>query len=128
MKEREHQIQVECVRWFRLAYPKLRIFAIPNGGQRNAAVAGKMKAEGVTAGVPDLFIPVASNGFHGLWIEMKRSDIGKNGKLINKGTLSDVQKDMMTFLVGQGYAVFVAYCFDDFRGIVKAYFDEKEQK
>ena len=32
-------------------------FAIPNGGHRHPAVAAKLKAEGATPGVPDLFIP-----------------------------------------------------------------------
>ena len=30
------------------------IFAVPNGGHRAKSVAGKMKAEGAKAGVPDL--------------------------------------------------------------------------
>lgn len=47
------------------------LFAVPNGGKRNAREAGRMKAEGVKAGVSDLLLPVARRGFHGLWIEMK---------------------------------------------------------
>ena len=48
------------------------IFAVPNGGKRNITTATRLKMEGVKPGVPDLMLPVARHGFHGLFIEMKR--------------------------------------------------------
>jgi len=51
------------------------MFAIPNGGQRAATTAAKLKREGVLAGVPDLHLPVSCGGYHSLFIEMK---VGKN--------------------------------------------------
>ena len=54
---------------------RIPIFAIPNGGKRNAKEAYFMKRTGVKAGVPDLCVPVAKKGYHGLYIEMK---YGKN--------------------------------------------------
>jgi hypothetical protein len=63
----ESQEQRAFVRWFRLQYPRVRIFAIPNGGNRDAITGAIMQAEGVCKGVPDLYIPE----WH-LWIEMKR--------------------------------------------------------
>lgn len=53
------------------------LYHIPNGGQRNAIVAAKLKAQGVKAGVSDLHLPLARHGFHGLWIELK----AEGGKL-----------------------------------------------
>ena len=53
----EHEEQRELVRWFRQGYKGVRIFAIPNGGARSIATAGRLKVEGVSPGVPDLFIP-----------------------------------------------------------------------
>ena len=49
---------------------------------------------GVKAGVPDLFMPVARGGFHGLFIEMKRSAGGR---------LSDAQNEWIDRLRAEGY-------------------------
>lgn len=75
-------------------YPELKwLYAIPNGGERNVAVAGRLKAEGVKAGVSDLCLPVAKCGHHGMYIEMKK--LG--------GKESDKQKEFGAFLKEQGY-------------------------
>jgi len=50
----EHDLQKSIVNYVRLIERDVMIFAIPNGGQRHVAVARKLKAEGVVAGVPDL--------------------------------------------------------------------------
>lgn len=63
------------------------------------SVAKKMKAEGVKAGVPDLFVP------HWLlWIEMKRTKGGR---------LSAEQSEWIEYLEGVGYSVIVAYGAED---------------
>lgn len=48
-----------------------RTFAIPNGGGRSKAQAGRLKAEGVRAGVVDIECSYPVGEFHGLYIEMK---------------------------------------------------------
>lgn len=48
------------------------IVHIPNEGKRTAFYAAKLKAVGLKKGFPDLFIPKAKKGFHGLFIELKR--------------------------------------------------------
>ena len=68
----------EQVRLFRIAaqHPELEtMFAIPNGGHRSKATAGRLKAEGVKSGVPDIFLPVKSREYGGMFIEMK---VGRN--------------------------------------------------
>ena len=110
--DHEHHLQVACVRWFRMQYPQHLIYAIPNGGQRNAIVAAKLKAEGVTAGIPDLHIPVSRHGYHSLYIEMK------NGKA---GRLSEHQKECIAQLQSQGHKVAVCRTFDDFQQEIDAY-------
>ena len=72
-KHIEESIQVACVKWFRLQYPNLVIFAVPNGGSRNLYEAKNMKESGTLAGVADLVI--VGNGGRVLFVEMKA---GKN--------------------------------------------------
>lgn len=86
-------------------YPELALaLAIPNGGLRSAATAGKLKAEGVKPGVPDVFLPVGrwypeQEHYNGLWLEMK---VGKNRP-------TELQKWWHERLTEQGYAVYVCY-------------------
>lgn len=89
----EHEEQREFVSWFRRTWPGVLIFATPNGGARSQATAGRLKVEGVVAGIPDLFIPAWR-----LWIEMKRR---KNG------IVSKDQKEAIKYLASVGYSCIV---------------------
>ena len=103
----EHQHQVRVVEWCRNDAPApLRnrarfIFAIPNGGLRNKAVAGKLQAEGVLPGIPDLFLPVPSGREHGLWVEMKR--FGERPKPEQVTRLAELRKNGYRAVVAQGW-------------------------
>ena len=78
-------------------YPEIDLLHhIPNGGYRAKHEAAKLKAMGVKAGVPDLFLPVARGECHGLYIELKRMADGRP---------SGEQIDWMTALAAQGYQV-----------------------
>jgi len=85
----EHEEQRELVQWYRQTYRGSLIFAIPNGGKRGKAEAARLKAEGVTPGVPDLFIPDLR-----LFLEMKRTQ---------GGSVSADQKAVMARLEAAGY-------------------------
>ena len=91
------------------------IYAIPNGGSRNQLEAVKLKRTGVKAGVPDLFLPVAKKGKHGLYIEMKRKEGGR---------LSDYQKQWLARLSEQGYETAVCKGADEAIEVVKQYYSE----
>jgi rhodanese-related sulfurtransferase len=95
----EHLEQVRLVSWFRKTYPDTRILAIPNGGIRSASAGANLKAEGVSAVVPDLFVPAWL-----LWIEMKR-EAG--------GTVSPAQRDWIAYLQNIGHQVIVGRGFED---------------
>ena len=90
----EHAEQAGFLQWFKVKYPGTIIMAIPNGGKRDIVTAKKLQMEGVTPGVPDLFIPAWS-----LWIEMKKPG----------GRLSEAQKDMIEYLTRIGHTVIIGY-------------------
>ncbi len=72
------------------------LYANVNGQYRK----GQRPEAGLRAGIPDVFLPVARNGQHGLYIELKRT----------KGAVvSDEQLEWLRVLEGQGYAVGVSY-------------------
>ena len=95
MSEADEQIKV--IQWCDSV--GVHVFHIPNGGSRNKAEAANLKRQGVRAGVPDLCIPVANGGYHGLYIEMKA---GKNKP-------TDNQVRWLELLRRNGYAAFVCY-------------------
>ena len=110
----EHSIQVACVKWFRYQYPELamRLFAVPNGGRRDATTGARLKAEGVIAGVADLVLLVARKGYGALLIEMKTG----------KGRQSTAQKLWQSDVTrNKEYLYVVCHSFDDFRMAVKEY-------
>ena len=74
----ESKLQRACIKWFRYQYPQFNklLFAVPNGGSRNALEAANLKLEGVTAGVSDLIFLYPTKKFPFLCIEMK-SETGK---------------------------------------------------
>lgn len=111
MKQEEHNLQVACVRWFRLQYPHLTLIAIPNGGHRNIITAGKLKAEGVMAGAPDLFLFFPRGNYHGLCIEMKTE----------KGRQSEVQELFQDKVEDVGYKYVICRTIDEFISEVNKY-------
>lgn len=105
----EHAEQVTFVAWFKLTYPNVLIFAIPNGGLRNVVTAKKLKMEGVVPGVPDLFVPEWK-----LFIEMKKSKGGR---------VSTEQKNIIKHLRKCGYQAEVCNGFDDAKKIIENFVD-----
>jgi len=80
----------------------LRWFHPPNGGQRNRIVAGKLKAQGVKAGVPDVIIttPVPNRPeVRGVALELKTE----------KGRLSSSQRQWLDGLEADGWVCLVGY-------------------
>jgi len=111
----EHDEQSKLFSWTRNS-PELRwMFAIPNGGYRTKATAGKMAAEGLKAGVWDIYLPRSSKGYHGLFIEMK---FGHN-------KLTELQKEFGEFATAQGYLCKVAYSAEQAIEIIDEYLENE---
>lgn len=94
----ESEEQQAVMEWAEAAsgrWPELRlIYHIPNEGLRSMATGGRLRAEGLKSGVPDLCLPVARAGYHGLYIEMKRTKGGRT---------SPEQKEWLAALEAEGY-------------------------
>lgn len=111
MKQIEHHLQCSCVTWFRLQYPRLVMFAIPNGGARSVTTGAMLKAEGVLAGAADLFLMFPVEQFHGLFLEMKT----------DKGRQSESQKEFQAVAETNGYKYVVCRSFEDFKNEILTY-------
>ena len=112
MKHIESKLQIACVRWFRMAYPKykLMLFSVPNGGKRTLMEAIIMKNEGVVSGVSDLILLVGRKGFNSLCIEMKN----KTSQTLN-------QKVWQLEAERNGNKYVVCKSFEEFRMIIEDY-------
>lgn len=91
-----HLKEYPCLKWL---YSNLN--GIPLSGRKSTRgrIMNYMKTEGATKGVPDLFLPVARQGYHGCYVEMKKFG----------GRLSKEQRDFMEFAKEQGYLVLVCF-------------------
>ena len=133
MKSLEHDEQTALFQWAAMMesqIPELaNLFAIPNGGHRHKAVAAKLKAEGVKAGVPDIFLAVPREGtwdacglgpctlpHAGLFIELKA---GKN-------KTTESQDEWIERLSKAGYRVAVCYGFEEAKAEILDYLEVKE--
>jgi hypothetical protein len=85
--------------WFKYTYPELEknIFHFANERKCSQIEGGILKRMGVQAGVADVFLAHPSNGYPGLWIEIKA---GKN-------SLSAAQKDFLKRMESAGFATAV---------------------
>ena len=79
------------------------MFAIPNGGYRNPREAANLKRQGVKAGVSDIFLPLPTNKYHGLFIEMK----------VHPNKPSEKQKIFISNMLKNGYSCKVCYSSED---------------
>ena len=113
MQHIESALQKNCVTWFRLQYPKIGrlLFAVPNGGARNAREAAIMKAEGVTAGVADVILLYPAMKYNCLCIEFKT---GKNSQ-------QPSQKEWQALVEAHGGKYIICRSFDQFREEIQNY-------
>ncbi len=117
----ESQIQQQLIRWWAVFAANSNLdaeylIAFPLQGQRSARNGARMKAEGMRAGTPDMFVAVPRGKYHGAWLELK-TEVGRP---------TPAQKDMLRRLDQQGYAASVAYGYDDAVRFIEAYMRGEE--
>ena len=103
----EEQEQAALFQWFGLTRWQGRPLSdyaihVANEGKRSVVAGYRLKQAGMKPGVPDVLLPIACGGHHGLWIEMKA--VG--------GKLSEVQHEVIAMLRSQGYRVEVCFGWD----------------
>ena len=140
-----HQIQANGVQQCRDLHPICweLLKAVPNGGARSKAEAGRLKAEGVVAGAWDLelavsFVIETTSGeweimdhslfsptktkrlCPGLILEVKRPDQRKS----RNGGLSDAQVAYGEAMAGVGWARAVVYSTDELYAAVRGHLEK----
>lgn len=115
-KYEEHRLQKSMVEWFRLKYPSMRhnLFAVPNGGRRDATSGRRMKEEGVLPGVADLILLIGNRFYGALLVEVKTA----------KGRQSDFQIEWESKITADGYKYVVVRSLDEFISVVENYLKE----
>ncbi len=122
----EHDAQCRVIRWwdshgsragahFKYGLEEFCLYAVPNAALRSPALGAWMKAEGMRAGIPDLQLDVARDGFHGLRIEMKA---GANKE-------SDKQSEVLASLRRRGYKTMTCWTTDAAIDAIQDYLDRK---
>lgn len=113
----EDSIHIQVMDWWGLACHGFKVdirllMHTPNGGKRGIRQAVRFKRMGVRAGWPDLFLATPRTyahinavpvKWHGLFVELKRKG----------GHLEPTQREIHALLTAQGYAVMVAWSFDE---------------
>lgn len=111
----EAQEQSAVFRWAGLAmneWPELfYLHHCPNGGSRHPIEAVNLKRQGVKAGVPDIMLPCARGGYHGLFLEMKAQH----------GHLSPEQSVWLEHLRAEGYRAECAFGAEQAINIIQQY-------
>ena len=126
MKHIESAYQTQVVEWSRWAfkanpvrYPHLDMLHCSLNGVKLSGTQAKIaKGQGMLSGVPDLFLSVPKNGFHGLFIEMKSE----------KGRVTENQHWFLTNADSLGYKTVICYSAKEAISAIQAYYDEETIK
>jgi len=108
----EAAVQAAVIKWIKIKYPKILYCASAGGLKTSYTQAARMKATGYRRGFPDLAIYEPCNGFHGLFIELKKEG----------GYPSPEQKAWIEELRKRGYSAFICTGFDEATRVIDNYF------
>jgi hypothetical protein len=95
------------VQWFAVKFPQWTQHMWHNPNERaNAVEAKRLSAQGVVPGVPDYTIAVACRGFHGCYLELKRTGA-------RPSSVSQQQIDKIDILNRAGYYARACFGLDE---------------
>lgn len=116
MRYREETIQINCVRWFGLQYPKhaLLLHHSPNGGYKTAYEGTAFKRMGTRAGFPDLILLLPKGAHPFLCIEFKTE----------QGRQSESQRAYQQAVESVGAVYAVCRSFDEFKTTIENYLNQ----
>lgn len=89
---------------------------VANESKRSVVYGAKLKKMGLRKGFPDMFIPTAKKGYHGLMVELKRDE---------KSKPTAEQLQWVEYLNKQGYYACVCYGAGQAIEKIKNYFKEQ---
>ena len=124
MKHLESIQQAQVIEWSKWAYktgkyPMLNMLHCSLNGVKLSGTQAKIaKGQGMLSGVPDLFLPVPKNGFHGLFIEMKSE----------KGRVTENQHWFLTNADSVGYKTVICYSAKEAISAIEAYYSQETTK
>lgn len=126
----EHTDQALFMQWmFRLPASKYpgadTVYAIPNAGKRGRAAAGRMVAEGLRAGYPDLCVPRPENDWGALYLELKAAwkwEDAARGVNVKETRPTETQARALFALRDNHNACAVCYGLEALQWAVQAYY------
>ena len=122
----EQKEQINLIRWtqqpdVRQKYPELKLlYHVPNERQCSPRQGKLLKMMGVKEGVPDLCLPVARGGYHGLYVEMKSPE--------KSARASENQIWWVEALISQNYAACVCKGWKMARDTILRYMEMEDEQ
>lgn len=98
----ESHIQEAVVNYIHSNYPNI-LFTCAPGNAKSVQQGVRNKRMGYCKGWPDLFFPISSKGYYGLFVELKT----ENGKVDKKS-----QQPVLDYLNEHGFRAVVCYGFN----------------
>jgi VRR-NUC domain len=110
----EASIQRAVIQFLKAKYPRALYCASAGGMRTSYSQAARMKMTGYKRGFPDLAIYEPRNGYHGLFLELKKEG----------GYPSPEQKAWIEELTKRGYSAYICTGYDETTRIIDNYFFE----
>ena len=120
----EKQVHKAICNYIRMVYPEAVFFSDASGVKLSIGAATDLKATRSSSAIPDLFVAHPSNGYHGLFIEIKasRSDAFKLDGTLRQTEHIIAQAKMLDKLHHLGYCAVFGCGLSECEKIVEDYF------